>query len=177
MHHVRLGSQVSLNDCLHVGLPMSPLIFDVLLLFRENKIAFLGDMEKAFLNIEVIPKDRVCLTFLWIDDIHSEEPKIFVYRFTRVVLGVNSSPFILNSALKHYIESYHEIETCFATRMKEDLYVDDLVSECNSFEEAYTLYQNTTVRLQEGGFMLCKFKTNNNELVSKIQKHERENDT
>ena len=170
-------SEVSLNDCLHVGPPMTPLIFNILLRFRENKIALVGDIEKAFLNIEVIPKDRDCLRFLWVDDIHSEDPKIFVYRFTRVVFGVNSSPFILNAVLRHHIESYQEIDPGFVTRMKEGFYVDDLVSGCNNLEEAYALYQNATVRLQEGGFRLRKFKTNNNELMSKIQEHERENDT
>ena len=48
---------------------------------------------------------------------------------------------------------------------------------CNNSEEAYTLYQSATVRLQEGGFTLRKFKTNNNELMSKIQERERENNT
>ena len=38
----------SLNDCLHVGPPLTPLIFDLLLRFRENRIALVGDIEKAF---------------------------------------------------------------------------------------------------------------------------------
>ena len=129
-------SEVSLNDCLHVGPPMTPLIFNILLRFRENKIALVGDIEKTFLNIKVIPKDRDCLRFLWVDDIHSEDPKIFVYHFTRVVFGVNSSPFILNAVLRHHIESYQEIDPGFVTRMKEGFYVDDLVSGCKNFEEA-----------------------------------------
>lgn len=57
-------SEVSLNDCLHVEPPMTPLIFDILLRFRENRVALVGDIEKAFLNIEVIPKDRDCLRLL-----------------------------------------------------------------------------------------------------------------
>ena len=48
----------SLNYCLHVGLSMKPLLFDVLLQFREHRIALVVDIEKGFLNVEVNKKDR-----------------------------------------------------------------------------------------------------------------------
>ena len=41
----------SLNDCLYSGPALTPTIFKVLLRFRERKIALVGDIEKAFLNI------------------------------------------------------------------------------------------------------------------------------
>ena len=40
----------SLNDCLHVGLSLNPLLYSILLTFRENRIALVGDIEKAFLK-------------------------------------------------------------------------------------------------------------------------------
>ena len=43
----------SLNDCLHVGPSLNPLLFDILLRFREKRVVLVGDNEKAFLNIEV----------------------------------------------------------------------------------------------------------------------------
>ena len=36
----------SLNDCLHVGPPLAPLMFDVLVRFREHKIVLVGDIRK-----------------------------------------------------------------------------------------------------------------------------------
>ena len=44
---------VSFNDCLHVGPSLSPLLFDVLLRLRTYKVVLIGDIEQAFLNIEV----------------------------------------------------------------------------------------------------------------------------
>ena len=60
---------VSLNDCLHVGPALSPLLYDILIRFREKRIALCGDIEKAFLNIEVERQDRDCLRFLWVEDV------------------------------------------------------------------------------------------------------------
>ena len=74
----------SLNDCLYAGPPLSPFIYDVLLRFRVHKVALIGDIEKAFLNVSVHPRDRDYLRFLWIDDVTSSRPKLQVYRFARV---------------------------------------------------------------------------------------------
>ena len=57
----------SLNNCLHVGTPLTPLPYDILLRFRENRIGLVADTEKSFLNIGVDKKDRDCLRFLWIE--------------------------------------------------------------------------------------------------------------
>ena len=43
----------SLNDCLHKGPSLTPLLFDILIRFREKRVALIGDIEKAFLNIKV----------------------------------------------------------------------------------------------------------------------------
>lgn len=80
-------SGVSLNDCLHVGPSLTPLIFDVLLRFRLNPTAIVGDIEKSFVNIEVHPNDRDSLRFLWLKDINAKEPEVVVNRFNRVVFA------------------------------------------------------------------------------------------
>ena len=66
----RSRSEPSLNDCLLSGPALTRLIFDVLLRFRLHKVALIGDLEKAFLNIEIKPEERNLLRFLWIDDIN-----------------------------------------------------------------------------------------------------------
>ena len=54
----------SLNDCLHVGPNLTPLLFDILVRFRENNIGLVGDIEKAFLNVCIHEADRDNLHFL-----------------------------------------------------------------------------------------------------------------
>ena len=50
----------SLNNCLHVGPSLDPLLYRILVWFRGNRIALVGDIEKAFLNVEVDESDRDC---------------------------------------------------------------------------------------------------------------------
>ena len=163
----------SLNDCLHVGPPLSPLIFDILLRFRENKIALVGDIEKAFLNIEIDPADRDCLRFLWVDDINKDEPKVCVMKFRRAVFGVCSSPFQLNAVLRHHIGKYQDLDPEFVTKLTEGFYVDDLVTGAKSVEEVRSLYLHAKERMQSGGFRLRKWKSSDQALDNEIKSEER----
>ncbi|XP_068750796.1 uncharacterized protein [Montipora capricornis] len=93
-------NEPSLNDCLLPGPALTPLIFDVLLRFRLHKMVLIGDLQKAFLNIEVNPTERNLSRFLWVDDFNSLNPEVITLRFTRFVFGLVGSPFILNVTLR-----------------------------------------------------------------------------
>lgn len=67
------SSGASLNDCLHAGPKFDQKIFDILERFRIYPIAFIADIEKAFLMISLSPEDREFLRFLWVDDPFKEE--------------------------------------------------------------------------------------------------------
>ena len=53
------GKGVSLNDCLHVGPALTPMLYDVLIRFREKRVAVVGGIEKAFLNVEMAEKTGI----------------------------------------------------------------------------------------------------------------------
>ncbi len=165
-------TRVSLNDCLHVGPSLTPMIFDVLLRFRANNVALVGDIEKAFLNIEIHPEDRDCLRFLWVKDIHAQDPEIVVLRFQRVVFGCNSSPFLLNAVLRHHINKYAEQDPEFVEKLLGGFFVDDLVTGGKNTKDALNLYGKAKERMKEGGFSLRKWKTNDRVLADKIAKRE-----
>ena len=81
-------------------------VFDILLRFRSYRVALTADIEKAFLMISVNQRDRDALRFLWVDNVQQREPKIITLRFTRVVFGVSSSPFLLNATIRHHLEKF-----------------------------------------------------------------------
>ena len=77
----------SLNSCLYTGPSFGQSIFDILVRFRLHSVALAGDIEKAFLMVSVMEKDRDSLRFLWTPDVKMEKPQLMVLRFTRVVLS------------------------------------------------------------------------------------------
>ena len=47
----------SLNDCLEVGPPLQPLLYDVLVRNRMKPIGLTGDLKQAFLQIRIAEQD------------------------------------------------------------------------------------------------------------------------
>ena len=162
----------SLNDCLHKGPSLTPLLFDILLRFREKRVALIGDILKAFLNIEVDKEDRDFLRFLWLDGVSDPSSEIVVYRFCRVVFGLNASPFLLNATLRHHISKFKNEDPEFVRRMIESFYVDDLVTGEDNTAKAFTLYEKSKNRLASGGFKLRKWMTNDKALKDLIEQDE-----
>ena len=158
----------SLNDCLYAGPSLTPLIFDILLRFCLQSIGITSDIEKAFLNVSIAPDDRDFLWFLWIDDITKDNPEIVIRRFTRVVFGVNSSPFLLNGTISHHINSYKDIDPDFVEEVLKSLYVDDFTSSASSVSEGYSLYDKLKKIFKDGGFNMRKWQTNSDVLGKKI---------
>ena len=162
----------SLNDCLYTGPKFGQSIFDILVRFRLQRTALIGDIEKAFLMISVQEKDRDSLRFLWTTDLNSKKIEPTPFRFTRVVFGVSSSPFLLNATINHHIETFRETDPAFVNRFLSSIYVDDLVSGCNDVQSTYEFYLKSRVRLASAGFKLRKFVTNSEELRCRILEDE-----
>ena len=93
-----------------------------------HRVTVIADIEKAFLR------------FLWIDDVSKENPEILAVRFTRVVFGVSSSPFLLNATIRYHLEARLEAHPIFE-RLLNSFYVDDVISGAATEDEAFSLYR------------------------------------
>ena len=144
----------SLNDCLYTGPKFGQSIFDILLRFRLQRVALTGDIEKAFLMISVQERDRDSLRFLWAVDPHVEPPELITLRFTRVVFGVSSSPFLLNATINHHMETFRECDPAFVDKFLSSIYVNDVVSGSSDVESTYGFYVKSKFRLVAAGFKL-----------------------
>ncbi len=109
---------ISLNSCLYTGPSLSKNILDILIRFRSFKVAMISDIEKAFLMVSIAEVDRNVLRFLWVDDISKDKPEIITLRFTRVVFGVSSSPFLLNATIAHHIGQYESVDPAFVEKFQ-----------------------------------------------------------
>ena len=162
----------SLNDCLYAGPTFGQNIMDILLRFRLFRVAVTADVEKAFLMVSVAEEDHDALQFLWVEDIHSQFPRVITLRFARVVFGVSASPFLLNATLRHHIENYREGDPAFVDRFIRSIYVDDLTSGADTEDEALSLYTRARVRLAQAGFNLRKFVSNSMKLQNHVYSQE-----
>ena len=145
-----------LNDCLPAGPSVFSDIPDVLMRFRYHRVALAADIVKAFLVVRIKEADQDVLRFLWIDDPDNEHPNIGVKHFNRVVFGVTSSPFLLNTTIRHHVTKYEAYHPQFVSDFLASLYVDDLKSGKDSVPEALELYKKARSRMKKAGFNLRK---------------------
>eukprot|EP00794_Sanderia_malayensis_P019632 gene19631-biopygen13902 len=159
----------SLNDCLHIGPPLQPMMYDILIRFRMYPVALLGDIEKAFLQIGVSSEDRDVMRFLWVKDVKQEPPELQTLRFTKVVFGSGASPFLLGATIREHMENYKTEYPEFVSKVLSSLFVDDLVAGGRDAREVEELMTKLVARFKEGHFDMRKWKTNDADLRGKIK--------
>ncbi|GFQ74217.1 uncharacterized protein TNCT_353761 [Trichonephila clavata] len=157
--------QFSLNDCLFQGVNLNPNILDLLISFRSNKIAILADVEKAFLQISLAPNHKDVVRFL----IDNGENGVNVYRFNRVLFGVNASPFLLAATIKTHIEKYVEKYPDTVRILDHCFYVDDLVTGEDDVESAFDLSSTAAKIMSDAGMNLRKWISNDCKLMKQWQ--------
>ena len=170
-----IKNERSLNDCLDNGPNYIPLIFDMLIKFRSNRVALTADIEKAFLMVGIKKEHRDMLRFLWFANPIDAQPEIVQYRFNRLVFGLRPSPSILGATIKHHLELYRRSEPELVELIEKSLYVDDLVSGELNEDRVYEIYEKSKKMMAEGGFNLRKWKTNSRELRERITQAENVN--
>jgi hypothetical protein len=141
----------SLNECLYRGPVLLRDLCGIFMRFRLPEIGIVSDIEKAFLQVELQQTERDVTRFLWFKDFTEpiiDEDHIQEYRFCRVPFGVVSSPFLLAATVETHLDSY---DTKLATQMKDNIYVDNIITGADTVEEAMTLYN-------AGKSMFCEAK-------------------
>ena len=131
----------SLNDCLEKGENLVPLIFDVLMRCRAYKVALIGDIKEAFLNVGVKEEYRDFLRFLWYENIDDPVLIPVIYRFTRVIFGVNASLWLLMAVIHNHLEQYKQADPEFVAQVLRSLFVDDNVGGADNPTDAFLMYQ------------------------------------
>ena len=99
-------------------------------------------------------KDRNALRFLWVDDTKKSSLTVEEMRFTRVVFGVSTSPFLLNATINYHLERYRDKYSSLVDTLLQSMYVDDVTCGATSEDEAFQLYDTSIKLFAEGGFNL-----------------------
>ena len=106
VHDVSAKSDgASLNDCLHTGPALTQSTFDIMLRFRNHRVALAEDRGKAFWMVHMNETVKEILRFPCFDVIDKAEPKVITLTLNRVVFGLSSIPFHW-MPIKHHIQRY-----------------------------------------------------------------------
>ena len=151
---------------------LNPLLYDILLRFLVHNYGLTADIEKAYLQVSVVPEHRNYLRFLWFDDVYKNNPEIVKYRFTRVIFGSSPLQFLLNGTVKTHVEKYEEIDPKFVWKVLRHFFVDDFNCGVESYEQGVELYKKVKSHFMEGNFNVRKWRTSNNNLQEFINRQE-----
>ena len=122
------SKSLSVNDCLERDPTIPNLLWSLLIRTRFKPIALCGNLQ-----IWIKKRDRHALRFHWV---WKEDPKqIEVLRFTRLGFGLVQSPFILQGAMSEHLLSYTKKYSAEVAEIRDDLYVDDLITGSENFEQ------------------------------------------
>ena len=125
---------------------------------RFRSVVLCADIEKTFLQIRIKDKTRESLKFHWVDNITNNT--IQILRFTRLVFGLNQSPFILEGTLKTHFEKYENMYLELIRKIRDDMYVDDLVTGGERLQEVEKIKSHAIELFEKGGFKLHKWHSN-----------------
>uniref|UniRef100_A0A915EEP5 Reverse transcriptase n=1 Tax=Ditylenchus dipsaci TaxID=166011 RepID=A0A915EEP5_9BILA len=119
-------------------------------------------------------EDRDSTRFLWLKD-YQKPPSpdnICIYRYTRVVFGVNASPFLLSATINHHLHNY---PVPLAQEIEENTYVDNVFMPASTVEEALKKYTKSKEIFSAAQMKLRDFISNNSEVNSKFEEEDRMN--
>jgi len=159
----------SLNDCLHPGPPFLNDLCGILLRFRQHNVAFSSDIEKAFLQVHLDIEDRDFTRFLWLSDPSNTNSPFVTFRFKVVLFGATCSPFMLSATL-----TYHLMQS--NTNVSQDLlcnlYVDNVVSGCQTAAESLDYFTSSRSILGSASFNLRSWASNSAQLRIAAEKNQ-----
>ncbi|XP_028393616.1 uncharacterized protein LOC114517961 [Dendronephthya gigantea] len=137
------------------------MLWNILIRSRFHPILLTGDLQKAFLQIRIKEEERDSLRFHWTPPGCTETQ---VYRFTRALFGLTSSPFLLAGVLDQHLELWERQYPEIVKEIREGLYVDDLMVGGASIDIVQEKKDTSIEVFQDASFTLHKWHSNAREL-------------
>ncbi|XP_049300301.1 uncharacterized protein LOC125773310 [Anopheles funestus] len=164
-------SDVALNQALMVGATVQNDIFVILIRFRRHIIVFTADISKMYRQIKVVPAHSCFQRIFWRAD---PALPLRVLELTTVTYGTACAPFLATRCLLQL--SYDEAMRFprAAKIIREDCYVDDILSGANSVSEALECQSELLGILNSAGFPVHKWSSNSPRLLQHIPEGDRE---
>ena len=164
---------VSLNDQIFEGPKLQRDLFDVLLRFRRLPVAVVCDIEEMYLRIGIAQSDKQYHSFLWRGLDQDRAPD--VYKFDRVVFGVNSSPFQAQFVLQQHAKYRREYPRAAETISK-STYMDDSMDSVLNEKQDVALYKELSASLAKAGMHARKWLSSSSRVLQEIPQMDRKSE-
>ena len=151
---------LSLNECLAKGPSLLNSLLGILIRFRQNQIAFIGDIKKMFHSIDIPLHDQMVHLFLWRDCDTDSKPT--TYAMTAVNMGDRPSATIAQIALRKTAESALNRYPESANIILQNAYMDDIPGSVNTEQEAEQCMSEIDEILESKGFKIKRWFHNGN---------------
>lgn len=161
----KTASGASLNDCLLIGPNIIKDSLELLLRFRWNWTAIVGDISRMYPCVNLREEDRNYLCFKWRE---SSEHPMRTFRHKKLGMGIADSAFQSDQCIRLHCESYEKAYPAAVRVMREDRYVDDVTTGTDSPAEATNLIRTLSSMMREGNFHLRKWMSNSPEVMAGI---------
>ncbi|CAK1602112.1 unnamed protein product [Parnassius mnemosyne] len=161
---------ISLNDELLMGPVIQEDLRSIIMRWRLHCFCFASDIQKMYRMILVTKDDRDYQRILWRSDTSQE---VKDYRLLTVTFGTTSAPYLAVRTLTQLAFDEGDKYPEAAQILREDFYVDDVLSGGDTVEEVIKISQQLKSLLKSGCFELKKWSSNSVEFMKSIEPNER----
>ncbi|XP_055585132.1 uncharacterized protein LOC129737984 [Uranotaenia lowii] len=161
----RGSTHLCLNDVLYTGHSVQPALYATVINFRMPLYVVTADIEKMFRQIWVHHEDRKFQQILW--RARPSEP-ISTYTLNTVTYGLASSPFHATRILEQLAADEGKYYPLAAQILRNGTYMDDILTGHNDPKTLEDSCHELIEMLSKAGFVLRKFATNDQSILSKI---------
>ena len=134
-------------------------LFGILVRFRENEVAFVGDVKKMYHTVKTKEVEHHTHRFLWRN--MKTERGSDVYVIQRVSFGDRPSGAIATVAMRKTAEMGTRQHPRAATIIKENSYMDDIIESVESPDNAKQLKFEIEQLLAVGGYKMKEWIISN----------------
>ncbi|XP_038062588.1 uncharacterized protein LOC119733080 [Patiria miniata] len=155
----------NLNDELLAGPTLHSSLMEVLLRFRQGRVAVSGDITGMFHQVRLLPEDSPMFRFLWWDE---KRDDWLVFQWLVLPFGAACSPCCATFALQKAAIDANARYPAVQKTIERETYVDNQLASRHSEEEARELVASTRECLHEAGFEMVKYASSHPEVVEDL---------
>ncbi|XP_025836570.1 uncharacterized protein LOC112906526 [Agrilus planipennis] len=166
-------SGISLNDIQYTGPTIQSDLLSILLRFRQHDFVITADITKMYRQILVDESQRNLQLILWRPN---QNRDVDCFRLNTITYGTAAASFLATRCLNQLALEHENQFPLESHLIKNDFYMDDLLTGSNSETELMAIQGNISKILKSAGFELCKWTSNSQTVIENINKNQKTTD-